>query len=1566
MIKKEFPVLDQGLKISLGFYKSALARNHHLADAAIQQIKKTKASTMLILGGFHTQAVRNLIQSSGIEVCVITPQFPPTYDDSAYERLLLQKSTRLGKLLSQAFSTLRQSPITERLDDFLTLQFEILERALSEFADLQGIREFIETSIENARESETLSPQLLDQLELKIVSTGALLLLGKTLALVIEPKNEKGSFWNTLELDPEEIFQQEESGPWSLQFVQNSEVLISKLKKFETSPSQIEIQFEKTPRNDRVWRFLSNPEFLDSFAGSSPQSPLHLKVQFKGKSNQDKKIYRVEIFGPKGEKVKSLILKVYDQNRFLTDKRRILQSWDRWNEMSRLDSEGISLARSLGYSEAEGIFAQEWIEGKSLDDTLYQAMTTRNLDLAKNILSKVIQNAVRLYLLSGRKFIPWDYLGSNLIEGRFVDEDEIPLEPGAHEIVSYLSIFSRNLQMYRPQISLEEEYEFLWQAILDAFEKESSRENGLDFLYEAYALANQEANHRLLDPELNFSGFLLREYLRSPTGREPKKLLSLEEIEDRISQLQGTVEYQRKLISGRPLKPGQVSLHIGLHSSAVFPLAEAMSGLRVFGIDIQDLYIKSPQKRAKKGLGNLLRRGFFLPKFFRLNAEDLDEDHGFLTDSIDHITMKELFGGFLFKASPEKIVENIIRLLKEGGSVLLTDVHLHEDSRNPTEVELLRTISEESKEWDVEWEIESLGIKDHYEHNVFLATLKKKSRKGLPLGPDQPLYDFIERLRGEIEKLLPEGRKLLNEYLDDLEKGKTMGFRDLYQTYLKTKERISNLPYQFALWILRDFPPSTGKRHVVFIQRRSNTLGNLIKTLAKELEWNHLTFHDVYMNHSIAGFKGDALLETQSPIEFPGTGKNSPEEIFQYLVQENLLDGTPILFIDTGMIGSNPLFLRKLIADPQRWENQGLHYHRVDVSTRLYFFDPPSEKEEKVRLAHEGQIQGFNEILENTPANVDAYDLSYFLDKGVKHTYLRPKRLIWREDPDDKKIEPELLPNDPFTLLVALVQRLAAEDIIREKLAQDDLPIEQLKAQTQSLKPPIPDDQRVLLTDQKIEGVLTQGLPKNKRIAILEDTELDATPFAGNLIQRLSEKNRMKRFSLRRSSLDQLASFLSKFQPDFILLPQDRSDFEFFIQTLANETQRPVTLLFYASLDLLPFENLFYPFSSETAEIVKSAIQAHKSQVERTAYDKVFDYFSNATGQRLRLDKNIAGNPTHHAQTFKVGFIEKGEVAFARPGKLYQVASRRGPSTLAFDPDIPILVVSPHADDLEIAAGGLIRSELKKSQRSSNPRVLNWIFGTGDEWGVILDPNHPAQALAEKDQIAYKRSIRKKEAMDAAMILSGATPGEIEVSVLGLPSASRYPQGPGAILSMIDPQVLEDLEVVKTKLDAFFAKYSGSFKKGGVLTVVLPHFHDDHPHHQMATQIALEALKQFSSVKEIPIQLIFYNSPWAGRYNTYYVSSKDPTLKRRAHPLLSEKISISDKIHRSLGIILGELLAGFGRKPLTPKELGGELAERFLRKTFFPRVPQASINMPSPTPQTLEFRASQRTVESAA
>lgn len=793
--------------------------------------------------------------------------------------------------------------------------------------------------------------------------------------------------------------------------------------------------------------------------------------------------------------------------------------------------------------------------------------------------------------------------------------------------------------------------------------------------------------------------------------------------------------------------------------------------------------------------------------------------------------------------------------------------------------------------------------------------------------------EFFDKIRNAFGKIFGQN-KSWDKYFSSIGNDElNHELRKLREKYEHTKTRLSELPFLFALWVLKDMPPSSGKQHIVIMQRGADSLGILLKQTAQALGWTHIEFHDFYFNDKISGFNLDDLAARRFDEE-ELRGNNTQDEIFQYAAQQGFLDGSPVTLIDTGFAGSYPTYLRKLMKNRDLWKRNGLSFQGIQIASKLFFFYPPAQVRKKTVLRlHAGQIEGFNDVHPSNEHPEFWDEITRFLDKGFRHPFNRPSKLISRQTPEGERLEPEMVPEEILTQITYAAQVQAVEDMIREKMAEDRnlFPL----ASAPKILENVPDSQTFIYSGKSINGVATQKLPVNKKIAVFENTRGDAKAYAGNFLEALRKANSTRHLVLENTDRDGMRKFLAKVKPDFILLPQNRTDLEEVIQEYTDQNGHSVTTLAYVSLDAPPFQNLFYRFSSRIAGIVKKAIQAHQSQVSRTAYDNIFYSSSLAAGEKAALrDSENAKDGKTHAQAFRVGFIENGVISTTSNLERYSLTPDSNAENLTLDKDIPMLVISPHSDDLEIAAGGLVRSVLE-SKEAGQTAAYNWIIGTGDEWGVQFEPDDPRSKLPEAEQDAIKRGIRRSEAVQASAVLSEGTPGKLEVELFGLLSAAQHPLKPQAVLALTDVQVVKDIAFLETKLEGIYAGYKNHFDEQGRLSVVLPHPEDDHPHHQMSTKIILEALKNFSKKHGLNIQLLFYSSPWSGRFNTYYVS-KDNTRIFSAGT--ARKIAIAARVKEGLGIILGELFAGFGQKPLSQEKLGGKYAERFMRKTFAPSV----------------------------
>jgi len=174
--------------------------------------------------------------------------------------------------------------------------------------------------------------------------------------------------------------------------------------------------------------------------------------------------------------------------------------------------------------------------------------------------------------------------------------------------------------------------------------------------------------------------------------REKTGVLTAEEAFARVKRITHSLTLTLELLKMRALKPGEKVLHIGVGGSAL-PKAELLMGLEVIMVDIdEDLIIGQGAYEFVfpawiEELPDIKR-----PTRLCMDAVDLDEEHGFMPDTFEHITLLNLFDDFTGSyGDKEKIIENALVLVREGGTILATTTSI---AGSETEALMLRRIAE--------------------------------------------------------------------------------------------------------------------------------------------------------------------------------------------------------------------------------------------------------------------------------------------------------------------------------------------------------------------------------------------------------------------------------------------------------------------------------------------------------------------------------------------------------------------------------------------------------------------------------------------------------------------------------------------------------------------------------------------------------------------------------------------------------------------------------------------------------------------------------------------------------
>ncbi|MFW6283092.1 MAG: PIG-L family deacetylase [Minisyncoccales bacterium] len=368
------------------------------------------------------------------------------------------------------------------------------------------------------------------------------------------------------------------------------------------------------------------------------------------------------------------------------------------------------------------------------------------------------------------------------------------------------------------------------------------------------------------------------------------------------------------------------------------------------------------------------------------------------------------------------------------------------------------------------------------------------------------------------------------------------------------------------------------------------------------------------------------------------------------------------------------------------------------------------------------------------------------------------------------------------------------------------------------------DDSNIILSDEVLPPSLkTWPIVEGKEVIVLEKKKGDAEIFGGNLIRRLKKDNVVKKISIGKWKR-------KTFKPDLILAPEN----------LNITTDRPI--LFYrtfpSSKEELKF-NSYFGFNS--LKYLLEPIKAYQEELKRVRYDLKSKFNAQYYGELL---KYFSISKSKFAYIFDIRKVEKGKIE-----KIKGIASIKKIINSSQGKNI---FISPHADDMEISAGALVRWMIEKGED-----IENWII---------------TESHNEKER-------REREAIKAKEILSTKNK-KLKLDFMGFNKKNLLK------------------EEVKEKI-----KYQ--IKDINNLKIVfLPSLKDSHPTHQKVRKIIeemfLEVFDEFL--------IVYYSSPWIGEYNTYFLSDKNHEKGKES--------KIGSLLKKSIGKsgIVGELCGDFKEK----------------------------------------------------
>ena len=405
-------------------------------------------------------------------------------------------------------------------------------------------------------------------------------------------------------------------------------------------------------------------------------------------------------------------------------------------------------------------------------------------------------------------------------------------------------------------------------------------------------------------------------------------------------------------------------------------------------------------------------------------------------------------------------------------------------------------------------------------------------------------------------------------------------------------------------------------------------------------------------------------------------------------------------------------------------------------------------------------------------------------------------------------------------------------------------------------------------------------LPLRSKIVLLHAVAGEVPPPVECLVSALTARKLGNRIEWLNPN-DFNSTFLSEQKPMWVIAARNSRVEE--VVRLFNSTnvgQTTTILLFEPSIIRT---NSFFSFTEQTLREAINAVKAHKTQVRRTRYDLSVDMLCRATLLDLRADGVATPNDHVGAYQFVAShYLSAEDAPCQAPPNLDGLSTRDR-----------VYFVSPHPDDMEIAAGGLV----SKLSEIGVP-VLNLVLTLGSN-GVQPTLSEQRRLLKQfGDSFAHLGELRREEVQQAASLLQKSAKGRVVCKIV----CGGYEE--------TELRQNAELEIV-----SLFNEDAGN-GSGGRLVFFLPHPEDEHPRHRLAYEVFSEMLKKHGSKFNRNIEIFLYLSPWAGRFNAYFLSRKDQAYFKPIRDAEKEsgnlRVAASRARKRGLSWLLHELIGGFG------------------------------------------------------
>ena len=478
-----------------------------------------------------------------------------------------------------------------------------------------------------------------------------------------------------------------------------------------------------------------------------------------------------------------------------------------------------------------------------------------------------------------------------------------------------------------------------------------------------------------------------------------------------------------------------------------------------------------------------------------------------------------------------------------------------------------------------------------------------------------------------------------------------------------------------------------------------------------------------------------------------------------------------------------------------------------------------------------------------------------------------------------------------------------------------------------------PPDIRVLSPNEK-EGVKTISMPEDNIIIVFEIGKERVPIYTQSILKELETLNNKIYFikiSKDLSNLYLARKELVEKNPSIVFLPHEddntqnveivRISILDVCEELVRHNNKCMKIAFYCTPGMIRQYNLIYPMTEQEMDIKRKAMNEYPSQMDRLPYDSATEYAmkANIRKARIAISPHINGE---YAEFYQAILISNGRIQEMPKGNFCIFGGKnigkniKECSKFTNIKNDLVVILSPHYDDAEIAAGGLA-GKLSKDNKL-----------------VIVDFTEGHRAVIPGiTDIAQKVKIRENEAENASRII-----GADKNIFLRLGFYDN-------IDSQTGQRIITDAEkqrVYMLLLDMYL-----KFKKQnsyGKIVIFMPQKEDAHPDHVATYKIGFEAAKKLSAAENTEVIVFFYIAPWAGKANLYnYISTDNMKSLIDNYPIHdNDYLEAMLYSGQAAAIIGAEITAadGFGSRALNPSEIGGSHAGRLNIQEICPVQPE--------------------------